>query len=374
MKVLLVSSSSGSRGGGELFLIYLGKALAKRGHQVSLWASDHGRMDELCERFAPVGPVLRRPYRNTYDRRTRSVGAWLDGRTPGRIAPEWRAHDLIHINKQNLEDGFELLAAARIAGRPTVATVHLTQTARYLGARFAWVRDGVARRALRAYPGEFAAVLDLRAEALSRFLGGRRAVSAIPNGVPLPERSATPGVRAGIRVVGVGRMVAQKRPMLFLEEAARVVKASRDAEVIWVGDGPLAGEWDRRVAELGLGGRVRRVGWQADVGGYLAEADLFLHVAEYEGLPLAVLEAMAVGLPCALSPNLAEELRFLDRSASRVVGERDWGDVLRDRNGLAAMGKAAREIVEARFSCDAMALQYEALYRHATDDHPTANP
>ena len=57
MRILLVSSGSGSRGGGEIFLDYLGKGLADRGHQVLVWIPAHPRMDELavkCARFARV--------------------------------------------------------------------------------------------------------------------------------------------------------------------------------------------------------------------------------------------------------------------------------------------------------------------------------
>ena len=62
MKVLLASSSSGSRGGGELYLVYLGRALAHRGHAVTLWASTNPRMDELANTFSGFGQVLRSGY------------------------------------------------------------------------------------------------------------------------------------------------------------------------------------------------------------------------------------------------------------------------------------------------------------------------
>ena len=71
MKILLVSTSSGSRGGGELSLLYLGRALKERGHEVMLFASLHDRMDELRFAFSPIGTVITGPYQNTYDRRGR---------------------------------------------------------------------------------------------------------------------------------------------------------------------------------------------------------------------------------------------------------------------------------------------------------------
>jgi len=85
MKILLVSTSSGSRGGGELGLLYLGQALAARGHEVALWVSDHSRMDELAAGFAPFARVHRAAYLNTYDRRGRSIASYLDGATARRV-------------------------------------------------------------------------------------------------------------------------------------------------------------------------------------------------------------------------------------------------------------------------------------------------
>src|SRR3954465_11921994 len=139
MKILLASSSSGSRGGGELFLVYLGRALAQRGHQVTLWASTHPRMDELSNTFVGFGEVVRSRYANTYDLRGRSLASYLNVLGARSIAGEWRrlGADVIHINKQNLEDGLDLLRAARGSGLPSLATVHLTQTARYLKAKLA---------------------------------------------------------------------------------------------------------------------------------------------------------------------------------------------------------------------------------------------
>src|SRR4051812_32637433 len=67
LRVLLVSSGSGSRGGGEIFLDYLGKGLNDRGHEVLMWIPAHPRMDELAERCTRFARIVRADYRNTYD-------------------------------------------------------------------------------------------------------------------------------------------------------------------------------------------------------------------------------------------------------------------------------------------------------------------
>src|SRR5262249_17525258 len=115
MRVLLVSSGSGSRGGGEIFLEYLAKELTGRGHDVTVWIPDAPRMDELAEKCSRHAKIIRSDYRNTYDYSTRSLATCFNWGVSRRIAEEWSAlqPDVIHINKQNLEDGLDLLRAAR---------------------------------------------------------------------------------------------------------------------------------------------------------------------------------------------------------------------------------------------------------------------
>jgi glycosyltransferase involved in cell wall biosynthesis len=376
MKVLFASSSSGSRGGGETFLVYLGEALARRGHEVALWTAAHARMDDVAGRFGKFGAVHRVSYTNTYDRRGRSLGALVDGGTARRAAREWDGlkPDIVHINKQNLEDGMDLLRAAGMVQCPTVCTVHITQSARFLKAKGAWLRDWVARRGLRGYGGTLVAVSDGRVADLRAFAGNTARVRAIPNGVPIsPPLPA--GERKRIRevvgigvgelgVIAVGRMTEQKRPLLFVEMAGRIVQRVPEARFFWIGDGPLAGQWDAAVAAKGIGAKVKRLGWREDVTALMGSADLLLHTAEYEGMPLAILEAMAAGLPCAVCDTVAREMPFLDASNSlRGSDEEAVGAILRDREELARRGTAAAEMARERFSTDVMAEAYEALYR-----------
>jgi glycosyltransferase involved in cell wall biosynthesis len=379
MKILLASSSSGSRGGGELYFLYLGRALAERGHSVSLWASSHPRMDELACSFATIGPVLRASYRNTYDRPGRSLASYLDFATPRRIAREWRAAqpDFIHVNKQNLEDGLDLLRAADQCRIANLCTIHLTQSASYLRAQFASVRDFVARRALRRYPGMLVTVLDHRRRDLVKFLGDAQRVKMVANGVPLSDLRQRPAIRSAKRAelglrsedllfIAVGRMVPQKRPLAFLQHAEQVLKVIPNAKFLWLGDGALAGEWDAWVAAKGLPQTIRRLSWQRDVPSFLLAADVFLHVAEFEGLPLAILEAMSAALPCAITENLLSEMPFLNAQNSIAIGSRStWLEPLRDRRRLDELATAARALAEAEFSFGKMAARCEALYDEA---------
>ncbi len=377
MNILLASSSSGSRGGGELYLLYLGRALVQRGHRVSLWASSHARMDELSNSFSSFGDVTRARYKNTYDHAARPLSTTYNLVKSREIAAEWKRlkPDCIHVNKQNLEDGLDLLRASNASGLPSVCTIHLTQSARYLKARFGRARDVIARKSLERYAGLLVAVVESRGRDMEDFLGLERgSAHVIPNGVPIfdlarrdaarrPKREALRLSGEEFLILAVGRMVPQKRPLLFLELAERIHRRMPKARFLWVGDGRLSGDWDAFVRKHSLEEVIHRSPWQLDILPFLAAADLFLHTAEYEGLPLALLEALSAGLPCALTENLPREMPFLEAIHPVVAGPGEaWIPLLGDAVQLRRSGQAGRQLVEKRFSFDRMAESYEALY------------
>ena len=379
MRILLASSNSGSRGGGELFLLALASALSRCGHELVLWASQHSRMDELCARFREFGTVQRSLYTNTYDRRFRVASAVLDSAVSRRVATEWRAlnPEVIHLNKQNLEDGLDLVSALARTKLPGVCTIHVTQSAAYLKAQFAHLRDLLSWWTLRKVKAQLVAVGKSRAEDLAGFLQRPVAqVSCIPNGVHIPSQKQLLGARVEYRnrlaansehivFLGVGRMVPQKRPLLFLEMARTIVRHIGNAKFCWLGDGELKPEWDRTVRDFGLAEKVSAPGWVADPGPFYAASDVFLHLAAFEGLPFAVLEAMAAGLPCCLTPNLVAEFGDLQGLVRIDCESAGWLVELQDPVRRRYLGDVARKNAIEGFSVERMAADYLSLYREA---------
>src|SRR5207244_755438 len=90
-----------------------------------------------------------------------------------RAVTEWTriAPDIIHLNKQNLEDGLDLLVAADRSGIPSLTTIHITQSARYLRAKLSSLRDWTARRFLQRYRGILVPTLAQREKELREFVG-----------------------------------------------------------------------------------------------------------------------------------------------------------------------------------------------------------
>lgn len=377
MRILLVSSSSGSRGGGELFLLYLGEALRAAGHEPMLWCASHPRMDELANRFEAIGSVARDEYPNSYlDRRLRVFSAVLDQRIIRRLAKRFAGMscDVIHLNKQTLEDGLDLLSAIRSSGKPLVSTIHITQTSQSLGAVAGRLRDFVAIRQLRrATHASWTAVSDARALELAVVMG--RKIPAIYNAVsepPVPERQA---VRQEIftsrdwptdalLVVCVGRLVAQKNPDRFLRMAAKLFQKEPSSRFLWIGGGDDESRFFEQAAKLGLAGKVDCTGWVMEPRRLLPGADLYMHPALYEGLPLAVLEAMAAGIPCVLSKEIAAEMKIFDEESVITAKEGDeaWLALAASASERSRYGEASAKLYKSHFRTEVMAKSFLDLY------------
>lgn len=93
------------------------------------------------------------------------------------------------------------------------------------------------------------------------------------------------------------RICAQKAPDLMVEVADRVVRQRPDTVFAIIGDGPLMPAMEGWIARRGLEGSFRMLGSRSDVHRLLPGLDVFLLTSRHEGLPRALLEALAAGVP-----------------------------------------------------------------------------
>ncbi|MEO8725227.1 MAG: glycosyltransferase family 1 protein [Acidobacteriaceae bacterium] len=138
-----------------------------------------------------------------------------------------------------------------------------------------------------------------------------------PNGIDVDRfravgnRAAAPaslGIPQTAFVVGhVGRFVEAKNHRFFIEIAQQLSRLQPHAHYLLVGDGPLRKEIEIAVAHKGLAGKFTFAGVRSDVPSLLGCMDVFLFPSQYEGLPLALLEAQAAGIPCVISDRISPE-------------------------------------------------------------------
>lgn len=178
--------------------------------------------------------------------------------------------------------------------------------------------------------------------------------SAIPPAASRDEARAELGIPADAAVVGtVGNLTPKKDHATLLAAAAELRRSVPDLRVVVVGTGPLENDLRRRCRELDLDDTVLLTGFRQDALRLMGAFDVFVLSSRYEGLPIALLEAMAVGLPVAVTRvggNAevvtdgtegtlvpAGDPRRLAEAVSRLLGD----GPLRRRLGEAARRRAA---------------------------------
>lgn len=181
------------------------------------------------------------------------------------------------------------------------------------------------------------------------------------------------GVRPHESLIGTVGLLNSAKGHLDLVEAAALLRRRReDVRFVVVGEGELRGEIERRIEERGLSGSFVLTGYRTDVPRLLAAMDVFCLPSLWEGMPYAVLEAMAAGLPCVVtdvdgSRDLVEPGRTgwivprRDPEALAAALER----VLCDPEAARRMGEEARRRVQSRHTLDRMVDRHAALYEEA---------
>jgi glycosyltransferase involved in cell wall biosynthesis len=106
------------------------------------------------------------------------------------------------------------------------------------------------------------------------------------------------GIPIGDPLVGsVLRFSEEKRPLLWVEVAARVAERRPDVRFLMVGDGPLREEARQRATACGLGNRIVMPGNEKDAAIAISAMDVFLLTSRLEGFPNVLIEAQALGVP-----------------------------------------------------------------------------
>jgi glycosyltransferase involved in cell wall biosynthesis len=263
--------------------------------------------------------------------------------------------------------------SAWLAGVPIrIFTVHGWAFAAYSGVRGRLYR--LAERSLLPLTSATICVADYE-RCAGIAVGACRAEEAvvIPNAVDvgaLPRSAPRGGV---VELISVGRLRAPKDFITLARALARLERGSFRASL--VGDGPDRSIIEAELARLGLSETVRLLGDRSDVPELLALADVFVCSSRSEGMPMSVLEAMAVGLPVVASavggvPEIIDDGRTgllvapgavaaLADALARLLGDR----ALREQ-----MGRAGREAALERYDLPRFREAHLALYERLLEE------
>ncbi len=161
-------------------------------------------------------------------------------------------------------------------------------------------------------------------------------------------------------VLGVFRFDQNKRPLDWINMAARLLKTRDDTRFVMLGNGALMADSQALVKELGLSDRIFIAGIRSNVGFYMHRADLLVHLAEMEGLPNVLIESQLAGTPVLATPaGGTDEVVFdgvtghiLSDATTLPLDELDQAleRLLSDEDALARLGASAMMQSGDRFS------------------------
>jgi glycosyltransferase involved in cell wall biosynthesis len=205
-------------------------------------------------------------------------------------------------------------------------------------------------------------------------------ITLVPNAIDL--RRFTPGTisRTESRlklalppdapvIAGVGRLNPQKNFSLFLDIAAALSPRFPTLRFLLAGEGPEEEMLREKAAQLGLADRIVFAGYVADTREVYAAADFLLMPSRFEGLPMTLLEAMAMNLPVVASKldGIAEVITdgedgLLAAPADAPAFTERLTRLLESPALASQLGTAARAKIEARFSVERMTTAVESIY------------
>jgi glycosyltransferase involved in cell wall biosynthesis len=350
-------------GGVERFVCLLADHLASCGLAVSV-----ATVDTTADRVAyPLNPSVRVLCGDTPLPASRGrVGMlrtqWRVGRTLARLIRRDRP-DVVVLN--GLVTACSVLAVDRRFIAQTICCDH-----NHFGARSSlWQR-------LRAwlYP-QVAAVVSLTEADKAAFVAINPRTVVIANASMLTTDS--PAFVDSPWVLAIGRHVAQKGFDLLIKAWVQVLAARPDARLRIVGDGPLRADLQAEAIRLGIDRSVDWIAPTRDIEAHFRAAALFVLPSRYEGMPLALLEAQAMGLPavafdCPTGPRdiLTADTGVLVPADDVAAFDAAIIDLLNDPERRRAMALAAIERSREHFSLARHFQRWTALIEHVARIRP----
>ena len=344
----LIVVSTNRRRGAEVFTERLVKGLTREG-----WV-----VDAVSLRGYP-------------DQETVDIGPLVDGQSnPGRI--NWEIVRALRRRVDVFRPDLVVANGGATLRYSLLATLGRKPKLMYMsiGEPAYWISSGTSRVANRLMLRRVDKVLSVSEETARQTLELEPKIAdkievtytGVPDALFLAPRQHTSGP---LKVVVVGSLTEEKDPELALRAASQLA----EAQVRFVGDGPLRADLETLASTLGLERRVEVTGFVTDVTPHLRWADVLLLTSKSEGLPGAILEAGAAGIPTvAVSVGgVAEAVvdgeggLIVDRSVESIANGLSRLDTNRDL--LVMMGKKAQEHVRAEFGMNKILSDYGRAFR-----------
>ena len=282
-------------GGAEALLVTFAAGLDRRRFEPHLIALRPQPDSQLTGQLRAMGvPVTELNQHTAYD-----VPALMS------LVRYVRRHHIDIIHTHLLAADIMGRMAGWLTGRPVVSTIHNSRTdLDEEPRRRQWMERWTARLMTR----RLVVVSELLRDEICTWFGlTPERVITIANGVDTARFQRDGPISTGRRcaralvggdypmITNVARLVPQKAQHFLIEAAQIVLATAPDVRFVLLGDGPLRPELEAQAAALGISDKVIFAGFRPDVADVLAASDVFVLSSLWEGMPVALLEAMAAG-------------------------------------------------------------------------------
>lgn len=278
-----------------------------------------------------------------------------------------RRFDVFHCHTLNGQAALVSVAVGYLTGRPVVLKVtrsgHGSQLANYrksCGGRFMFKLISAGAEKIIALTD------DVEEELLCAGVNGEKIIK-FPNGTEIPERVIR---RKGDRLnlTYIGRLIGRKRVDWLIQSVA-ILSKEYGLTLTIVGEGPERSRLEQMSESLQAIGVVQFLGQRSkeEVGSILANTDIFILPSDSEGMSNALLEAMAAGVAVIASDIKANRELVLGHGNGILFTTQEGltkavRRLVLDAAKRRALGAAARETIEQRFSFDVISRSYQQLY------------
>jgi glycosyltransferase involved in cell wall biosynthesis len=300
----------------------------------------------------------------------------------GKIAAYVRTHNIQLIHCHLPWAGIVGRIVGRLTGVPVVYTEH-NKWERYHKLTY-WMNklSFASQQQVIAVSGEVARSIQ------THYHRERPRIQVVQNGIDTGKFTRCRRMERDIRrelnipanatVIGIACVFrVQKRLTIWLEIASRLQKKHPGIRFIIVGDGILRNEVHQKARELDMESHVYFAGLQTEMRPWLKAMDIFMMCSEFEGLPIALLEAMSMECvpACTDAGGIPEVIR--DEVNGLLVPVSDpWqlahrlSALLFQPERLALMKRAARQTVVQHFSMNKMVALLETIYSRVIQNNP----
>jgi glycosyltransferase involved in cell wall biosynthesis len=304
-RILLISSNSSGRGGGERYLDYLSRGLLLNGDEPHVLLSTRDYMDGWATMLKETGAEVHRlPLRALRDRPLRFVQSMTDRRQQRRIASFCRdlAPDAILVNQQYDEDALDYIAGAvQSHVAPVAATLHMPMTADKNRRPLGRARGAILREWYRRSGHRILFISEGGRQEFEDYYRLRERGEIVHHGTTFGAVRTAPHASHEITIGFAGQFVPQKNLSLLVRAWAKAFRRNERLRLLLIGDGPERPALEQLLRSLAPEGAWRITGWVDDPARYLEKVDIYTMTSHFEGLPLALIEAAGQGIPCVVT-------------------------------------------------------------------------